>query len=648
MLQRLLAILVLSGVLFLAAYLGQQGATPGLVDSPDGISILQDDRQASRQAVAAKAGDALAEEEAEDEEPKDYWEPIPFDRRNFEEVRTYVREKYIEGVVDESRAFAEAASFALASDEDGGYLILPVGFYEKRKGEPLEEGRLRGAKHMLSPSDKFVLLEIVEPLEKESPSKRLSDDEIRELRKEDEGRTRLLDTEWRKAGFSSRDFDRIMAFLARQTPKSPAGKGKKGKGKAKRGWPMKTAWVAAANGYLYSLDPHSALIPAEAWKDSTQELTDASFEGIGAILTRRHDSDYTIVESPIDGQPAVKAGLRAGDVIIKVDDKDIKDMLLPKVVSLIKGPKGTKVVLTVEREGMPEPVEVPIIRSRIDIKNVQGRILKDYDDIGYAKITGFVPTTNLEMGRMFRELNRQVKSGKLSGIVLDLRRNSGGLLRQGIKIADRFLRSGTIVTVKSRGEDDEVHEATSHGTWDLPMVLLVDDGSASASEIVASALQDGGRAVVVGDRTFGKASVQTLFSPMLRDDYYIKLTVARYFSPSGRTLQVVGVNPDVEVAPEIDGEMPLGFREENLSHHLAALNTKYKSANEDWARSLVTCADGQGRARQIFKSNPNPAVRFDYPVMRAADLIQCMHKSGRTSAPPAPPALRPNYGKSKR
>ncbi|MEE2779579.1 MAG: S41 family peptidase, partial [Myxococcota bacterium] len=284
----------------------------------------------------------------------------------------------------------------------------------------------------------------------------------------------------------------------------------------------------------------------------------------------------------------------------------------------------------------PEPLEIPITRSRIDIKNVQGRVLKEYDGIGYAKITGFVPTTNLEMGRMFRQLSRQVKSGKLRGLVLDLRRNSGGLLRQGIKIADRFLRSGAIVTVKSRGEEDEVHEATSHGTWDVPMVLLVDDGSASASEIVASALQDGGRALVIGDRTFGKASVQTLFSPMLRDDYYIKLTVARYFSPSGRTLQVVGVKPDVEVTPELDGDMPLGFREENLSHHLVALDTNYRSANQAWADTLVPCAEKTGRAREIFKTDPNPAVRFDYPVMRAADLIQCMLKSGQVSARSAP------------
>jgi len=373
------------------------------------------------------------------------------------------------------------------------------------------------------------------------------------------------------------------------------------------------------------------MIARAAWEDSTRDTTDASFEGIGAILTRRPGIDYTIVESPIDGQPAVKAGLRAGDTIVKVDGKDIGGMLLPKVVSRIKGPKGTTVVLTVERVGEPKPLDIPIVRSRIDIKNIQGQLVSGYEDIGYIKVTGFVPTTNRELGRMYQKLTKQTKSGRLKGLLLDMRRNSGGLLQQGIHVADRFLTKGPIVAVKSRGEPDEVHRATARDTWDVPLVVLVDYGAASASEIVASALQDNGRALVVGGRTFGKASVQTLFTPLLRDDYYIKLTVARYYSPSGRTLQVVGVKPDVEVPPDVDGKMPLGFREEDLSHHLVALNKNYKSANEAWAKRTVACADKAKLAEKAFEENPNPAVKFDYQLMRGADLLTCMKGDARAN-----------------
>ena len=553
---------------------------------------------------------------AQDDEIKDYWGAIKFGRTNFTEVRAYVREQYIEAKVDEPRALAEAAAFALASEEDHELLLMPESFYKSRKDNPDEEGRLSGKMKKLKASDEFVLLEVAEP--KKEDSKRLSDDEIRDLRKKDRERRIELENAWDAIQFGRPEFERLMAHIDKNFGKTPK-------------WSMSRAWVAAAQGYLYSLDPHSALIARAAWEDSTRDTTDASFEGIGAILTRRPGVDYTIVESPIDGQPAVKAGLRAGDMILKVDGKDIGGMLLPKVVSRIKGPKGTKVVLTVERVGEPKPLDIEITRSRIDIKNIQGQLISGYDDIGYIKVTGFVPTTNPELVRMYNKLTKQAKGGKLKGLVLDMRRNSGGLLQQGIHVADRFLTKGPIVSVKSRGEPDEVHRATARDTWDVPLVVLVDYGAASASEIVASALQDNGRALVVGGRTFGKASVQTLFTPLLRDDYYIKLTVARYYSPSGRTLQVVGVKPDIQVPPDVDGEMPLGFREEDLSHHLAALNKNYKSANEDWAERTVQCADKARKAEKAYESNPNPAVKFDYQMMRGADLLTCMQTGARAA-----------------
>jgi C-terminal processing protease CtpA/Prc len=230
-----------------------------------------------------------------------------------------------------------------------------------------------------------------------------------------------------------------------------------------------------------------------------------------------------------------------------------------------------------------------------------------------------------------KKLQKQTVSGQLRGLIFDLRRNSGGLLDQGIKIADMFLRKGRIVSVKERGRTEEVHRAHGPGTFDMPLIVLVDSGSASAAEIVASALQDNARAIVVGDRTFGKASVQRLFQPPWRDDFYIKLTVARYYSPVGRTIQVIGVTPDIEVAPKIDGKMPLGWREENLRNYLDPIQSKYESPNKRLAGIVKKCAAKRGIAEKIHASDPNPQIRYDYQLMKGADYLECLieHRSGQ-------------------
>lgn len=553
---------------------------------------------------------ASDEDDEEEEESKDYWGPIPFDRTNFEEVRQQVKKRYIDPTFDEPWAYVNAASWALSSPEEGARLLFPEAFYEARKDDPDEKGLLKGKVSKLHPSDPFVILD--ESKDKvEEEKKRLSDDEIRALRAKQQARQRALKDAWHATGFDAKDFDRVMAYIKREMKPTAT-------------WSVKKAWVAAGQGYLYALDPHSSLIAKSAWDDSIKKTTDSSFDGIGAILTRRPDSEYTTVESPIEGQPAVSAGLHAGDTIIKIDGKDIKGESLSKVVSRIRGKRGTEVVLTVLREGEPDPKDIAITRAHIAIKNVQGHLVDQHSDVGYIKVTGFVRTTDLELERVYRDLEGQTRTGRLRGLVLDLRNNSGGLLNQGIQVSDRFVGAGTIVAVKNRNSrDDEVYPAKASGTWDVPLVVLVNDGTASAAEIVASAIQDNRRGIVVGDRTFGKASVQTLYSPILQDDYYIKLTVARYYSPSGRTLQVTGVIPDVTVAPELDGKLPLGFREENLAGHLVPLDFDYVSANKDVTDRARACADTQGVARKLHAADPNPAIKFDYQLMYAADLLEC-------------------------
>lgn len=560
------------------------------------------------------------EDEGEDEQEKDYWSGVDFTRDHFDEVRRFVKLHYIEDVVDEKRAYIEASNFALLSLGEQPLEILPESFYELRKGHPDEEGRLDGETFKLGKGDRFIL-HAIQKDKKDKPRRRLSDDEIRQLRLREKARYALLERHWDDVPFSEADFTTLMGEASKRLAKNPEVR-------------ASDLWIAAAQGYLYSLDPHSSLVSAKAWDESTRQTEDASFDGIGAVLTQRDDE--TIVESPIEGQPAVTAGLHAGDVIIKVDDKEVGGVPLFKVVKRIRGPRGTPVKLTVRRLGLPEDLEITITRAHIDIKNVSGRLLDaPYEDFGYIKMSGFVRTSAEKFDEMVAELARQTKSGRLRGLVFDLRNDNGGLLSQGIAVADRFLTRGDIVSVRNKpsalpgmGGRDEVYQATPSRTVDVPVVVLVNDGTASAAEIVASALQENRRALVVGERTFGKASVQTLYPPPGQKDYYIKLTVARYYSPTGRTIQLTGVQPDVEVPPEIGGEMPLGFREENLRNPLPPENAHYRSPMATMLPALDQCVAERGKAEALHAADPNPAIKFDYQLIKGTDYLECLISLG--------------------
>jgi len=561
----------------------------------------------------AEPGD---DEEGDEEDEKDYWREVRFSREQFDDVRRFVKLHYIDDDIDEKRAFIEAANFALLSLEKQPLEIVPESFYELRKAHPDEEGRLEGKTFKLRRSDRFVLHEI--PKDKDEPKrKRLSDDEIRQLRLREKARFALLERHWNQIPFDENDFARLIAAAVEKLSENKDVR-------------EDDLWISAAQGYLYSLDPHSALVSAKAWDESTQETEDASFDGIGAVLTQR--DEQTIVESPIEGQPAVRAGLRAGDVILKVDDKDVAGLPLFKVVKRIRGPRGTPVVLTVRRLGVPEDMKITIQRAHIDIKNVSGHLMEaPYEDMGYIKMTGFVRTSAEKFDEMVAELTRKTKSGRLRGLIFDLRNDNGGLLAQGIAVADRFLTHGDIVSVRNKAGGltgatgrDEVYQATPDRTVDVPVVVLVNDATASAAEIVASALQENRRALVVGERTFGKASVQTLYPPPGQKDYYIKLTVARYYSPTGRTIQLMGVQPDVEVAPDVGGEMPLGFREENLRNPLPEELAHYRSPMAPLLATLESCVRESGRAEKLHEADPNPAIKFDYQLFKGADYLECM------------------------
>lgn len=323
----------------------------------------------------------------------------------------------------------------------------------------------------------------------------------------------------------------------------------------------------AITGMLNALDPHSAYLPPEMYKE-LQVDTRGSFGGLGIEITTRNN--VLTVVSPIEDTPAYKSGVKAGDQIIKIEDEFTKDMPLVEAVKKMRGPKGTKIHITLRRDGVPNLIELTLTREVIKIQSVKARMLeKGY---GYLRLTQFQERTDDDLQKALSNLESD-NGAPLQGLVLDLRNNPGGLLSQAVKVADEFIDSGLVVYTDGRLENQRqkyfAHKAGSH--TDFPMVVLVNGGSASASEIVAGALQDHKRALVLGTQTFGKGSVQTILP--LDDNAAIRLTTARYYTPNGRSIQATGITPDIVVDNAIvqaKAEGGPGFpsvREENLPRH---------------------------------------------------------------------------------
>ncbi len=298
----------------------------------------------------------------------------------------------------------------------------------------------------------------------------------------------------------------------------------------------------AINGMIKSLDPHSSFMTAEMYKELEVE-TRGSFGGIGIEITLV--KDVLTVVSPIEDTPAYNAGVKAGDQIIKIDGKSTKDISIMDAVKQLRGPKDTKVTITILREGMAKPKDIEITRSTIKVRSVRSKV---YDDrIGYIRIASFQERTGDDLKKALREI--EAKAHPLKGIVLDMRNNPGGLLNQSVEVSDAFLKSGIIVSTRGRSKSMESKAAAKDDGDEptCPMVVLVNEGTASAAEIVSGALQDNGRAVILGAQTFGKGSVQTVIP--LEDGAALKLTTARYYTPKGRSIQAEGITPDILVKP---------------------------------------------------------------------------------------------------
>jgi len=383
----------------------------------------------------------------------------------------------------------------------------------------------------------------------------------------------------------------------------------------------------AIKGMLNSLDPHSAFMPPEAFKELKVD-TKGEFGGLGIQIGIKNKV-LTII-APIEDTPADKAGVKAGDMIIKIEGKSTKDITLYDAVSKLRGPKGTKVTITVAREGLDKPMDFTITRDIIKLKSVKSRVIDD--EIGYVKLTQFQEKTAADLKDAMEDLAKK----NITSLILDLRNNPGGLLKGAVDVTSQFLAPGKLVVYIKGREGDQTKFNTSNGNefYDYPMVVLVNEGSASASEIVAGALQDWKKALILGTQTFGKGSVQTVMP--LSDGSALRLTTARYYTPKDRSIQTTGITPDIIVKLEARNGVKQHHivREKDLEKHLQndVVNEEDTSGDqvgeentkEDPATESMTDADQESEESE----KPSDLVptkvseENDNQLQRAVDLLK--------------------------
>jgi carboxyl-terminal processing protease len=396
---------------------------------------------------------------------------------------------------------------------------------------------------------------------------------------------------------------------------------------------------AAINGMLTSLDPHSGYMNEKAFKEM-QVQTKGEFGGLGIEVTM--ENGLVKVVSPIDDTPAAKAGIKPGDYISYINDEAVMGLTLSDAVEKMRGPVNSKVKLTILREDASEPIELSLTRAEIKIKSVKERA--EGDDIAYIRITSFTEQTTDLMRDEFKHIKKDLPH--LRGIVLDLRNNPGGLLEQAISVSDAFLTQGEIVSTRER-DPNRTKRYSAHSGDELvdentPMVVLVNNGSASASEIVSGALQDHKRAIILGTKTFGKGSVQTVIP--LEGHGAIRLTTARYYTPSGRSIQAKGITPDIVVEPakiqpiknsdKLRSEAELRHRLENLQDKK---DKEKKAEEESEDKSVEENRPKSGKDKDKDKEEkklPSEAeieAGEDFQLQRALDLLRAVNVYNQTS-----------------
>lgn len=362
---------------------------------------------------------------------------------------------------------------------------------------------------------------------------------------------------------------------------------------------------SAINGMLVSLDPHSSYLDAQSFK-YMNEQTKGKFGGLGIEVTM--EQGVVKVVSPIDDTPASRAGLKPGDYITNIDGENVIGMTLNDAVDKMRGKVGSKVKLTIRRIN-EKPFDVTLKREEVKIQSVKSDVKAG--DVAYIRITSFSEDTDQMVEKALKKAQRETKNG-IKGIVIDVRNNPGGLLDQAVNVSDLFLDQGEIVSTRSRNEEDTIRYSAKKGdiAAELPIVVLINDGSASASEIVAGALQDHKRAIILGEKSFGKGSVQTVVP--LGKYGAMRLTTARYYTPSGRSIQAKGIEPDVLVHPA---------KVEEIESNFGLSEAEYSNALKN-----ETAEDKKDQ-----KTEANNDWRKDYQLSRAVDLVRALgiYSSGK-------------------
>ncbi|MCK5523793.1 MAG: S41 family peptidase [Thiomargarita sp.] len=381
----------------------------------------------------------------------------------------------------------------------------------------------------------------------------------------------------------------------------------------------KTLLENAIHGMLNGLDPHSNYLTPEAYQEIKIGTT-GKFGGLGIEVGM--EDGFIKVIAPIDDTPAQRAGIKAGDLIIRLDDTPVKGMTLGDAVKIMRGKPGTGIILTIVRDTESKPITITVVRAIIRVKSIKSRMLED--NYGYIRISHFQSRTGSDLKKAIKALEKENKR-KLEGVVLDLRNNPGGVLNAAVDVSDTFLNDGLIVYTKGRVEDASLNFKANNKDLlnGAPIVVLVNDGSASASEIVAGALQDHKRAIIMGTKTFGKGSVQTIL-PM-NNNAALKLTTARYFTPLGRSIQAEGIKPDiilnkVEIASDGEESSSLRIKEADLAGHLDNGNSKKESEKKTDSQKKTTI-----QLNQTTDETDEPLIKKDYAIYEALNLLKGMN-----------------------
>jgi carboxyl-terminal processing protease len=368
---------------------------------------------------------------------------------------------------------------------------------------------------------------------------------------------------------------------------------------------------SAINGMLTALDPHSAFLDAKNFRDM-QTQTRGEFGGLGIEVTM--EEGVVKVVAPMDGTPAHRAGIQPNDLITHLNDEAVKGMTLEQAVEKMRGPVNSSIRLRISRKGVEKPVEVTIVREIIRVRSVRSRV--EGGDVAYIRITQFNEQTTDLLKKALSDVQAQISAGNLKGYVVDMRNNPGGLLDQAISVSDAFLERGEIVSTRGRNSEEAQRFSARAGdlTKGKPIMVLINGGSASASEIVAGALQDHKRATVIGTRSFGKGSVQTII-PLGAGNGALRLTTARYYTPSGTSIQAKGIKPDIEVLQEVPEEM--------------------KARTDRSEASLRGHLKGDGQEQTGSQSYIPPDAKDDKALKAAVDLLR-----GATTNAAFPPAAK--------